>query len=173
MKRRRRSVVHRDTVPLPGGRVAELVQEGDPESRPVAHRRAIDTVGLMWRNGTVTAGMRDAARDFHAAFTIAQMDPLRAADIDRVLGTGGGPASPTDAHIGARRRINSALAALGGVGSPGGSAVWHVVGLGMSVREWATVRGWAGRPLGHAQAQGVLVAALGVLAAHYGYERTA
>jgi hypothetical protein len=58
--------------------------------------------------------------------------------------------------------------ALGGISSPAGSCVWHVVGLQRSVREWAIRQGWGGRPVRHEQAQGILVAALGVLAAHDG-----
>ena len=63
-----------------------------------------------------------------------------------------------------------ALSALGGMASPGGSCMWHVVGLQMSLREWAMQQGWNGRPMQLNQATGVLVTALGVLAAHYGYE---
>jgi hypothetical protein len=37
------------------------------------------------------------------------------------------------------------------------------------VREWAIRQGWGGRPVRQEQAQGILVAALGVLAAHFGY----
>ena len=54
--------------------------------------------------------------------------------------------------------------ALGGLSSPAGSCVWHVVGLQRSVREWAMRQGWGGRPVRQEQAQGILVAALGVLA---------
>jgi hypothetical protein len=43
------------------------------------------------------------------------------------------------------------------------------VGLERSVREWALRQGWGGRSLRQEQAQGILVAALGVLAAHFGY----
>jgi hypothetical protein len=59
--------------------------------------------------------------------------------------------------------------ALGGLGSPAGSCVWHVIGLQRSIREWAMRQGWGGRPIRVEQAQGILVAALAVLAAHYGY----
>lgn len=62
-----------------------------------------------------------------------------------------------------RERVARALDALGGPASPAGSIVWHVVGCELSVREWATLRG-----LHHAVATGILVAALGVLAKHYG-----
>ena len=55
--------------------------------------------------------------------------------------------------------------ALGGISSPAGSCVWHVVGLRQSAREWAIRQGWGGRPVRHEQA----VAALGRFSAHYGY----
>jgi hypothetical protein len=58
---------------------------------------------------------------------------------------------------------------LGGLGSPAGDCVWHVVGLQCSIREWAMRKGWGGKPIGEKQAQGILIAALGVLAGWYGY----
>jgi hypothetical protein len=82
---------------------------------------------------------------------------------------GGSPGDLTDAQVDARRRIGKALDALGGLGSPAGSCVWHVVGLQRSLREWALRQGWGGRPVRVEQAQGILVAALGVLAGWYGY----
>ena len=48
-----------------------------------------------------------------------------------------------------------------------------VVGLQRSVREWAMRQGWGGRPVRQEQAQGLLVAALGVLAWHLGYRAAA
>ena len=41
-------------------------------------------------------------------------------------------------------------------------------GLQRSVRKWAPRQGWGGRPVRQEQAQGILVAGLGVLAAHVG-----
>ena len=52
-----------------------------------------------------------------------------------------------------------------------GSCVWHVIGLQRSIREWAMRQGWSGRPINEKQAQGILIAALGTLAGHYGYEK--
>jgi hypothetical protein len=49
--------------------------------------------------------------------------------------------------------------------------VWHVVGLQRSVHNWAIRQGWGGRPVDHKAAGGILIAALGVLAAHLGYGR--
>ena len=77
-----------------------------------------------------------------------------------------------DAQLAARERVARALDALGGHGSPAGSCVWHVVGMQSSIREWALRQGWGGRPVRQESAQGTLVAALGVLAKHYGIRDT-
>jgi hypothetical protein len=112
--------------------------------------------------------MYDAARDFQAQFTIARFDAVRCMSLVRIPG-GSGPADLTDTQLDARRRVGSALDTLGGLGSPAGSCIWHVVGLQCSIREWAMRQGWRGKPVRVEQAQGILVAALGVLAGWYGY----
>jgi hypothetical protein len=86
----------------------------------------------------------------------------------RVPGTGREP-ELNERQLDARRRVHGAMKALGGIASPAGSCVWHVVGLQRSVREWAMRQGWGGRPVRQEQAQGILVAALGMLAAHLEY----
>jgi hypothetical protein len=112
--------------------------------------------------------MHDAAKDFEAAFIMANLDPLRALPILRVLGIGR-DRDLNDRQFHARRRVHQALEALGGISGPAGSCVWHVVGLQRSVREWALPQGWGGRPVRQEQAQGILVAALGMLATHSRY----
>ena len=154
------------------GRELEEVREKDPDGRIVYHHRTVDTLGKMLRSGTITQEMHDAGRDFQAAFILAQLDPLRALPIVRVPGTGREP-ELNERQLHARRRVQRAMAALGGISSPAGSCVWHVVGLQRSVREWAMRQGWCGRPIDQKQAQGILVAALGVLAGHFGYEKAA
>jgi hypothetical protein len=114
--------------------------------------------------------MHDAGRDFQAAFILAQLDPLRALTFLHVPGTGREP-DLNERQLHARCRVQTAIEALGGISSPAGSCVWHVVGLQRSVREWAIRQSWAGRPVEQKAAAGVLLAALGVLAAHFGYGR--
>jgi hypothetical protein len=138
----------------------------------VYHDRTVDTLGKMLRAGTIDQAMHDAAKDFQAAFIIAQPDPLRALPVLRVPGAGREP-ELNDRQLHARRRVHKALEALGGISSPAGSCVWHVVGLQRSVREWAMRQGWGGRRVRQEQAQGILVAALGVLARHFRYEQAA
>jgi len=144
------------------------VYEADPDGRPVVHHRVVDTLGRMLKAGTISAGMHDAARDFQANFTIARYEPMVCVPVDRIPG-GGNRGDLTDRQLDARRRVMRALDALGGLGSPAGDCVWHVVGLQRSIREWAMRQGWGGRPIGEKQAQGILIAALGVLATFYGY----
>jgi hypothetical protein len=150
------------------GRELEQVREKDPDGRIVYHHRTVDTLGKMLRAGTIDQAMHDAAKDFQAAFIIAQLDPVRALPILRVPGTGG-ERDPSERQLHARRQVHQAMAALGGISSPAGSCVWHVVGLQRSVREWAIRQGWGGRPVDHKAAAGILIAALGILAAHLGY----
>lgn len=72
---------------------------------------------------------------------------------------------------GPRACAGKPLRPLTGLGSPAGSCIWHVVGLQRSIREWAMRQGWGGRSINDKQAQGILIAALGVLATHCGYRR--
>jgi hypothetical protein len=150
------------------GRELEEVREKDPDGRIVYHHRTVDTLGKMLRAGTIDRAMHDAGQDFQAGFIIAQLDPLRALPVLRVPGTGREP-ELSERQLHARRRVHKAMAALGGISSPAGSCVWHVVGLQRSVREWAMRQGWGGRSVDHKAAAGILIAGLGVLAAHFEY----
>jgi hypothetical protein len=150
------------------GRELEEVREKDPDGRIVYHHRTVDTLGKMLRAGTIDQAMHDAARDFQAAFILANLDPLRALPILRVPGTGRDP-DLNDRQLHARHRVHKSLEALGGISGPAGSCVWHVIGLQRSVREWALRQGWGGRSVDQKEAKGILVAALGMLASRYGY----
>jgi len=157
-------------VPL-GDRQTELVYEADPEDRPVVHHRVVDSLGRMLRAGTIDQSMHDAARDFEVAFALAALETMRAMPLVRMPGSSRPDGDLSDRQIQARKRIHKAIEAVGGLSSPGGSAVWFVVGLGHSVREWALRQGWGGRQVEKNQALGILVGALGMLASHLGYGR--
>ena len=150
------------------GRQLEEVREKDCEGHIVYHHRTVDTLGKMLRAGTIDEAMHDAAKSFEADFILASLDPRRALPILRVPGTGREP-DLNERQLHARRRVHEAMQALGGISSPAGSCVWHVVGLQRSVREWAIRQGWGGRPVRQEQAQGILVAALGMLAGQSRY----
>ncbi len=143
------------------------IREADPETgSPVQHRRAVDTLGLMLTNGTITPEMHDAGERFRSLFRAASLDGLRASQLLRVPGGSGDPL--TERQASSRARLAAALDALGGHGSAAGSCAWHILGLEASVREWAMRQGWGGRPVAPPQAQGMLVATLSVLAGHFG-----
>jgi hypothetical protein len=99
------------------------------------------------------------------------LDTNQPAEENDAILVGDGWDELNERQLDARRRVHEAMEMLGGISSPAGSCVWHVVGLQRSVREWAIRQGWAGRPIRHEQAQGMLVAALGMLAAHFGYHQ--
>ena len=69
---------------------------------------------------------------------------------------------------GARRQVHGAIQALGGHDGPLGSVAWHMLGRGCSVREWARRQGRGGRQVRCEQTEGMLIAALDLLASHYG-----
>ena len=147
----------------------------DESGRPARPYRAIDTLGAMERRGSITAGMRQAGEDFRARFATAQLDPLRAPDWSR-LRVGGSPGfragdGPGLRIEGARNMVWRAIGAVGGLGSPAGSCLWHVVGWERSLKEWALEQGWNGRRVSQEAASGILIAALGALEAHFGMPR--
>ena len=142
----------------------------DADGRPARPYRAVDTLTIMERRGSITAGMRQAGEDFRRRFALAQLDPLRALDISR-LSLGDKP-SRRDEHApglraeAARVAVWRAIRAVGGIASPAGSCLWHVVGWERSLKEWAQEQGWAGRRVSQEAASGILIAALGALETH-------
>ena len=152
-------------------RVLREITEFDPNGIEVTHHRTVDTLGMMLESGAITSGMHTAGRDFQAAFTIACFNSMRSVNLTSIVR---GPSSPHGfgtsriTKMQARERVARALDVLGGHGSPAGSCVWHVIGMQTSIREWALRQGWGGRPVRQESAQGILVAALGVLVKHYG-----
>jgi len=144
------------------------MHDADPNDRIVLRHRTVDSLGKLLQSGAVTEAMHDAGRAFQRDFQLAGLDPIRARSMMLPV-CGGGAPELTESQLDAKRRVHEAMQALGGLSSPAGSCVWHVVGLQRSVREWAIRQGWGGRPVRQEQAQGILVAALGMLAAQCGY----
>jgi hypothetical protein len=144
----------------------------DESGRPARPYRAVDTLAAMERRGSITAGMRQAGEDFRARFATAQLDPLRAPDWSRlrvgISSSFRGGDEPGLRIEGARDVVWRAILGVGGIGSPAGSCLWHVVGLERSLKEWALEQGWSGRRVSQEAASGILIAALGALEAHFG-----
>lgn len=143
----------------------------DDSGRPSRPYRAVDTLAVMQRRGSITSAMRQAAEDFRVRFAAAQLDPLRALDWSRLRS--GVPVRRIGADEaglrteGARRMVWRAIQAVGGIASPAGSCLWHVVGWEQSLKEWACEQGWNGRRVSQEAASGILIAALGALEAHF------
>jgi hypothetical protein len=139
----------------------------DPETGTVVvHRRAVDTLGQMLANGTITQEMHDAGALFRTLFRRAALDAIGTSPLVRLPGkTAHGI---TEHQVEARLKVAGAIDVLGGHDSAAGSCAWHVLGCECSVREWAQRQGWGGRRVLPPQAQGMLVATLCVLAAHFG-----
>jgi len=152
---------------LQHGDIGAPIREADPETgTPVRHRRAVDTLGMMLANGTITHEMHEAGCIFRTLFRSAALDSMSTSQLIRLPGSTADRLS--NRQLDARRRVFAAMDALGGDDSPAGSCVWFVVGLEMSVREWSARSGWSGRPVSQPFAGGILVAVLGLLAAHFG-----
>jgi hypothetical protein len=152
---------------LQHGGFSQPVRDTDPETgTPVQHRRAVDSIAAMLGNGTITPEMHEAGAMFRTQFRAAALDGIRTTQLLRIPGGSGD--TMTERQVSARQRVLSAMDVLGGLHSPGGSAVWHVLGLECSIREWGSQQGWQGRPIAPSQAQGMLVATLSVLAGHFG-----
>ncbi len=152
---------------LQHGGFSNPIRSADPETgSPVQHRRAVDTLGMMLAHGSITPQMHEAGCIFRTLFRSAALDGIATTQFVRVSGVTADTMSIR--QVDARRRVAKALDALGGHRSPAGSAVWFVVGLEMSIREWSARQGWSGRPVPQPIAGGMLVAGLGILAMHFG-----
>ena len=144
--------------------------DADPETGAVVvHRRAVDTLGAMLANGSITHEMHDAGQLLRGLFRSATFDSMSTSQLIRVARDSG--VGLSERQMEARRRIAAALDALGGQDGSAASCAWFVIGLEYSVREWAMRHGWAGRTLAPAVANGILVATLTVLAGHFGLMR--
>jgi hypothetical protein len=147
----------------------------DAAGHPSHPYRAVDTLAVMERRGSITAGMRQAGENFRARFARAHLDPLRALDLSILrFGERGSQhgSDPSGVRIeAARAAVWRAIQAVGGIASPAGSCLWHVIGWECSLKEWAIEQGWSGRRVSQESASGILVAALGVLEGHFGTAR--
>jgi len=170
-RRARRSAAHPDII----APAAERLQHGPVErleraiadsagavARPIP---AVDTLAVMERRGSITAGTRQAGEQFRSLFRVACFDPLRAAALVRDPARRNDPVS--ERVLAARERIWQAICAVGGLASPGGSWLWHVIGWERALKQWALERGgWRNQPIGEERSSGILTSALGTLEAH-------
>ena len=157
----------------PDGSVIRYVREEDDDQKPADHFRTVDTLALMLRNRTITEAMHDAGQQFSQDFARAFASGVASPKLDGLPGGTAPGQMMVERNAGAARAVRDALDAVGGHGSPAGSALWFVAGLQMSVRDWALRLGWSGKAMSKEEGKGILLAALGMLARYYGYERQA
>jgi hypothetical protein len=169
-------------IPTPERRNHGIVERleraiSDSSGRPARPYRFIDTLAVMERRGSITTGMRQAGEEYRDCFAVAQLDPLSAFDLSRPKNgrasgfrSVGGPGSRIE---NARNIVWRATLAVGGLGSAGGSCIWHVVGWQQSLKEWALEQGWNGRRVSQEAASGILIASLGTLEAYFAQPKLA
>ena len=157
----------------PDGSVIRYVREEDDDQKPADHFRTVDTLALMLRNRTITEAMHDAGQQFSQDFARAFGSGVASPKLDGLPGGTAPGQMMVERNAGAARAVRDALDAVGGNSSPAGSALWFVAGLQMSVRDWALRLGWSGKAMSKEEGKGILLAALGMLARYYGYERQA
>jgi hypothetical protein len=145
----------------------EILERAIPDEagRPSQPYRSIDILALLERRKVITHGMWLAGDRFRSTFRRARFDPLRAADWLHIRG--GKMEAAASGTENARKSVWHAIFAVGGLGSPGGSCLWHVIGLEHTLKEWALEQGWNGRRVSQDAARGILIAILGTLEAHY------
>ena len=90
---------------LQHGGFTDALREADPETgAPVVHCYAMDTLGVMQGNGTITPEMRDAGEIFRRQFHAAALDTLRAMPLIRIPGGRAGDTT-TEQQFQARERV--------------------------------------------------------------------
>lgn len=155
-----------------GGKQRAVVRHGltmaDAHGAISHPHRVFDTLAALHRRGAIDDSAYAAGDRFRNDWERAHLDPLHAPALDRVLGGGGGE-HVSERAARARDEIWQALQALGGHASPIGSAAWHVLGFGMTIKDFAGRSQLGhGRALDERTARGLVIGACCVLAGHYG-----
>ncbi|MDP6342440.1 MAG: hypothetical protein QF578_14935 [Alphaproteobacteria bacterium] len=144
----------------------------DADGRVAYPMRAIDVVDALMRRGRIDGRAAEAARDFERNFEVAHLTGVAARDVSAPIDRShrsGPPRAEPHRVLAARDRVWAALEALGGVGTPGASAVWDILGMGMTIKQHAERCQFGdGRSLNPMAATGILVQACYTLAAHFG-----
>lgn len=127
--------------------------------------KAVDTLGRLLGNGTITAREHRAGTRFRNTFHRAHLNPLRCADLGRPRVDDAPRFDLGACAYEARDEIDGCMRHLG---SPANSCAWYVLGFEMSLSEWAMRISAAGvRCLDRETARGVLIGLLGSLANHF------
>jgi Domain of unknown function (DUF6456) len=126
---------------------------------------AVDLLDGLFERRVITADEKLAGERFRKWFRLAQLEQLKASDLERPIVDGGVPTREISFQAEhARRQIAKAIRWLGGFSSSAGSVLWHVVGLDYSLRRWNRDHGGSLRNVGDPGSSALLAAALERLA---------
>lgn len=157
--------VERDAVSV------ERIGQGDlkrgwQEGREVGTGfRAVSTLVLMHDAKTIDDGQLRAGTEFRERFDVAQLGGMKASALaERVGGSSASPHLKADAVEDARAWVHEQMLALGGHGSNMGDVCWHIVGIGMSISEYAAKASWRGKHPHKFSVSAHVEAALAILA---------
>jgi hypothetical protein len=160
----------RDLVEVENGdfKSVELLEKTikDDEGRISQPHHSIDILKAQLKRKAITPEMWAAGNWFRERFRESRLDPLRAADVSRPMVSGKMAPAPGRRIKDARDDVWKAILWVGGFGSPGGSCLYYVIGWETPLKEWAVEHGRKPET-----ATGILIAALGTLALHYGNNR--
>lgn len=147
-------------IDLAAGRIAEVIErDSDDQEKGKTVRRVVvaDTLRRMEMAKTITSQQKRAGDEFRQDFQTAALSGIRQREMERIdMAWKSGEGLTAAEHC--KRKVWRDIEALGGIGSIGAVAMWDIVGLEISIQEWAALRGWNRHAAG-----GILVAALDVI----------
>ncbi|MBF0131044.1 MAG: hypothetical protein HQL75_00445 [Magnetococcales bacterium] len=146
-------------APGPGGREYKLTVEAT-DGQIKQKRRIQDVLEILYRKGKINHAQYNAGRQFQDHFTIAMLDQISAVDLNRAPT---GHERNWDLVEMAQKHVSRTMDYLGGVDSPAGHAVWHILGLGDQLEKYTNSR----NVIDYHFTFGVLSAALGMLGKRY------
>lgn len=156
-----------------GREQGRLVCEADPDGAVVVHAYRLDHSPLarLLKAGTIGQDLWQAGQQFQADFEVAQLQG-RYVTVSYLGRAGGGAGDLPSPCLDARRRVRSALQALG-LAEPAqatlqAQVVWHVLGCGDTLGDAARRLRWSGGAISEHKVAGIFVSALERLALHYG-----
>jgi hypothetical protein len=107
-------------------------------SRPYLVSAELTMLNPLGRDHPTPAPRR---RDLPDHFSAAQLDGLRTADRTRTPVSGRQP-TQSNAALAVRPDVFRSLDAAGGPSSPQGSALWSILGFGLSLDTWTLTHNW-------------------------------
>lgn len=139
------------------GEVYATTTNVDKQTRTVA--KTSDLLARLRRNHDISVPAFNAGRMFEEVFFSARMNPSVIVSMEP-LG-GGMRTTMAESTYQACERLDGAVTALGGHGSPVAGVVWHCIGDGASLKKWCRR---SNSPNNQQEAKGMLCAALEILA---------